>query len=173
MMECKNEMSQLRTLGGQALPASSRHLEAASSSRHRSSHSSSAARALEPRQRTEVVENTSVSKSNTSTGMSGDWLLFMGLEMGEIDPQELRKIQIDIRRKIPESQVQDLPVERGLQNPQSLMIPRRGEEGASPMFNRPELEEARRRQQEKETEEKVQQPVKEPRVMVIRKVCIV
>ena len=77
--------------------------------------------------------------SNTSTGLSGDWAVFRGPEMGKIDNRELKKIQIDIRRNIPEHKIRDVPVVRGLLDPLKLVIPRRGNEGSKQIFDREEI----------------------------------
>lgn len=77
--------------------------------------------------------------SNTSTGMSGDWAVFRGPEMDKIDSRELKKIQIDIRRNIPEHKQRDVPVVRGLVDPLKLVIPRRGSEGSKQIFDREEI----------------------------------
>jgi len=80
-----------------------------------------------------AVANTS------STGVSGDWAVFRGPEMDKIDSRELKKIQIDIRRNIPEHKIRDVPVMRGLLDPLKLMIPRRSNEGSKQIFDREEI----------------------------------
>lgn len=80
-----------------------------------------------------------MAKSNTSTGMSGDWAVFRGPEMDQIDTRELKKIQIDIRRNIAKHQIRDVPVVRSLVDPLKLIIPRRGTEGSKQIFDREEI----------------------------------
>jgi len=80
-----------------------------------------------------------MAKSNTSTGLSGDWAVFRGPEMDQIDSRELKKIQIDIRRSIPEHKIRDIPVVRSLVDPLKLVIPRRSSEGSKQIFDREEI----------------------------------
>jgi len=80
-----------------------------------------------------------MAKSNTSTGTSGDWAVFRGPEMDQIDTRELKKIQIDIRRNIAKHQIRDVPVVRSLVDPLNLYIPRRGTEGSKQIFDRDEI----------------------------------
>lgn len=77
--------------------------------------------------------------SNTSTGMSGDWAVFRGPEMDKIDSRELKKIQIDIRRNIPDHKKRDGPVIRSLDDPLKLEIPRSINEGSKQIFDRDEI----------------------------------
>jgi len=106
-------------------------------------------------------EEADMSKSNTMTGVSGDWAVFRGPEMGEIDPREMKKIQIDIRRNLPPGKTKNgLVVDRDLGDPALLGVPRRPGEGRRQLFDRDEIREADGRQDDRET-------VEEPRVKVI------
>jgi len=106
-------------------------------------------------------EEADMSKSNTMTGVSGDWAVFRGPEMGEIDPREMKKIQIDIRRNLPPGKTKSgLVVDRDLGDPALLGVPRRPGEGRRQLFDRDEIREADGRQEDRET-------VEEPRVKVI------
>merc|ERR1719154_296925 len=87
----------------------------------------------------EDQDNKDMAVSNTSTGVSGDWSVFRGPEMGKIDTRELKKIRIDIRRSIAEHKIMDIPVVRGLMDPLKLIIPRRGNEGNKQIFDREEI----------------------------------
>lgn len=89
--------------------------------------------------RTGDQDRQDMAVSNKSTGVSGDWSVFRGPEMGMIDIRELKKIQIDIRRKIAEHKIMDIPVIRGLMDPLKLIIPRRGNEGNNQIFDRDEI----------------------------------
>merc|ERR1719474_1548623 len=101
-----------------------------------------------------------MSKSNTMTGVSCDWAVFRGPEMGEIDPREMKKIQIDIRRNLPPGKAKSgLIVDRDLGDPALLGGPRRPNEGRRQLFDRDEI-----RQAEKLDDE---QAPEEPRVKVI------
>ena len=77
-----------------------------------------------------------------STGVSSDLIkygiVFQGPEKGDIDMKALKKIQINIRRKISSKPLpfQDEPVIRGLGDPRRLILPRRINEGINPMFAR-------------------------------------
>lgn len=105
-------------------------------------------------------EEADMSKSNTMTGVSCDWAVFRGPEMGEIDPREMKKIQIDIRRNLPPGKAKSgLIVDRDLGDPALLGVPRRPNEGRRQLFDRDEI-----RQAEKQDEE---QAPEEPRVKVI------
>merc|ERR1712142_525058 len=72
-------------------------------------------------------------------GMSGDWAVFRGPEMDKIDSRELKKIQIDIRRNIPDHKKRDGPVIRSLDDPLKLEIPRSINEGSKQIFDRDEI----------------------------------
>jgi len=80
-----------------------------------------------------------MAKSNSMTGVSGDWSVFRGPEMDKIDPRELKKIQIDIRRNISKRDARDGPVYRHLDDPLQLAIPRKPSEGKKPIFDREEF----------------------------------
>ena len=77
--------------------------------------------------------------SYSSTGTSSDWAVFRGPEQDNIDIKELKRIQIDIRRNVPRPARSDEPVIRKLGDQQKLFIPRRPQEGRSPLFQREDI----------------------------------
>lgn len=115
----------------------------------------------EPKERSNLIpdEEADMSKSNTMTGVSGDWAVFRGPEMAEIDPREMKKIQIDIRRNLPPNKARaGQTVDRSLGDPVQLSVPRRPGEGKRELFDRDEI---------KQAEKKEEQLVEEQRVMII------
>lgn len=92
---------------------------------------------------------------NTSTGVSMDWVVFRGPEHGDIDTKDLKKIQIDIRRNIPENKTDDGPVIRDLGDPLRLVLPRYPTEGNQPMFSRDYIQANAISEEKTETAQKV------------------
>ena len=86
-----------------------------------------------------LQEDCDMTASNTSTGVSKDWVVFRGPEEGEIDTKDLKRIQIDIRRNIPENKIKDGPVTRELGDPLRFVLPRHHSEGAVPLFSRDDV----------------------------------
>ena len=74
--------------------------------------------------------------SNTSTGVSRDWVVFRGPEDRAPEVRDLKRIQIDIRRNLPEGKIKDVPVSRELGDPLRFTLPRSELEGVKPMFSR-------------------------------------
>jgi len=102
------------------------------------------------------MERDSAELSKTSTGVSTDWAVFRGPEGGEIDIKSLKRIQIDIRRNIPDAKVKgDEPVMRDLGDPLRLTLPRRHNEGKTPLFSRDYIKPNSVIEEKPETEQKV------------------
>ena len=62
--------------------------------------------------------------SKTKAGETGKEI-FKGREFGDIDPKELKRIQIDIKRSIPSHRVSTSPIRRRVVNPKTVVISRR------------------------------------------------
>ena len=62
--------------------------------------------------------------SKTKAGATGKEI-FKGREFGDIDPKELKRIQIDIKRSIPSHRVSTSPIRRRVVNPKTVVISRR------------------------------------------------
>ena len=95
-----------------------------------------------------LVQVSTIGKESSpprlSTGVSSEWreggqVVFRGAEGDVIDMKALKKIQIDIRRKIPRKQIEDGPVIRDLGDPMRFSLPRRPDEGSKPMFAREDI----------------------------------
>ena len=76
--------------------------------------------------------------SFASTGTSSDWAVFRGPDRDDIDMKELKRIQIDIRRKVPNPARSDQPVNRKF-NQEFVSITRRDDEGRTPIFSRGDI----------------------------------
>ena len=75
-----------------------------------------------------------------STGVSSDWAVFRGPEHGPLDTKDLKRIQIDIRRNIPDVKITgDEVVNRDLGDPAEFKLPRRADEGLTPIFARDDV----------------------------------
>merc|ERR1712029_173394 len=81
--------------------------------------------------------------------------VFRGPEHGDIDTKDLKKIQIDIRRNIPENKTDDGPVIRDLGDPLRLVLPRYPTEGNQPMFSRDYIQANAISEEKTETVQKV------------------
>ena len=62
--------------------------------------------------------------SKTKAGATGKEI-FKGREFGDIDPKELKRIQIDIKRSIPSHRVSTSPIRRRVLNPKTVVVSRR------------------------------------------------
>jgi len=103
-----------------------------------------------------IMDRDNTELSRTSTGVSTDWAVFRGPEGGEIDVKNLKRIQIDIRRNLPDAKVNgDEPVIRDLGDPLRLSIPRRHNEGTIPLFSRDYIKPNSVIEEKPETEQKV------------------
>ena len=75
--------------------------------------------------------------SSTSTGISRDWVVFRGPDKEGIpESKHLKRIMIDIVRKLPKNKIKDVPVSRNLGDPLTFRLPRKEKEGTKPLFTR-------------------------------------
>merc|ERR1719186_20573 len=88
--------------------------------------------------------------------INANWAIFGGPEHEPVDPKELRKIQIEIRRNIPDDKISDKAIIRGIVNPDDVEVYRKKGEGAKPIFDRDEIKNG------------VEIKPEEQRVMIIR-----
>ena len=104
------------------------------------SHSELPATAPPPPSISSPQSSSSSSHNYFSSSTAGtSWAVFRGPEHDDIDIKELKKIQIDIRRSLPHPARSDEPVIRKLGEQQKLVIPRKADEGRTPLFHREDI----------------------------------